>query len=262
MSSLQVLTILPRHGDNYGYILYTDDSDQAVLIDAPYAKELLEGLKALNKELGAIVFTHDDHDHLRGLEFLKRLYPTAQLFAHKDSSIGELFPFLPIENNQSFKAGGLSFRAFFTPGHSSNHLIFYAEPHLFVGDNLFALGCGRAPLPAFPELFQALQRIASFPPATKVYFGHDYGENNLQFLLSIDPTNAALLKLKKHPDELTSPRLLKEELKLNPFLLLFQGLELPFDGHFPPYKTENDFSPQEKKGLELFHQLRIKRNKF
>ena len=99
--------------------------------------------------------------------------------------------------------------------------------HVFVGDTLFALGCGRC-LEGTPEiLFESLQKLKNLPQDARLYFGHEYTEKNALFWLSHATKDNELIqpeKIKKILlDEKTAPfpkpaPTIKEETDRNPFL--------------------------------------------
>ena len=68
------------------------------------------------------------------------------------------------------------------------------------------------------------QQLAKLPPATRLYPGHDYIENNLKFTLAREPDNAAaqaLLQAVAGQDPASSPvTTLAQEKEINTFFRL------------------------------------------
>ena len=62
----------------------------------------------------------------------------------------------------------------------------------FVGDSLFALGCGRMFEGTAPQFWASLSRLKALPPETTLYCAHEYTQANASFALHADPDNAAL----------------------------------------------------------------------
>ena len=94
----------------------------------------------------------------------------------------------------------------------------------FVGDSVFALGCGRM-FEGEPEQFwNSLDRIRQLPDNTVLYCAHEYTQANAQFALHADPDNAELqlyaaqIDEKRAKGEPTVPTVLSRELATNPFL--------------------------------------------
>lgn len=59
-----------------------------------------------------------------------------------------------------------------------------------VGDTLFIAGCGRFFEGTAEQMYKALvQNLGSLPDDTKVYCGHEYTVQNLQYAIHAEPTN-------------------------------------------------------------------------
>jgi len=94
----------------------------------------------------------------------------------------------------------------------------------FVGDALFALGCGRL-FEGTPQQAQAgLARLRDLPPDTVIHCAHEYTQANARFALSVDPQNAALIDYAAGVERLrargepTVPTTIERERAANPFL--------------------------------------------
>ena len=76
------------------------------------------------------------------------------------------------------------------PGHTSGAVTFYFGDAAFTGDTLFAAGCGRL-FEGTPEqmLTSLNDKIGGHPETTRLYFGHEYTENNLKFAQTVEPNN-------------------------------------------------------------------------
>ncbi|MDD5707570.1 MAG: hydroxyacylglutathione hydrolase C-terminal domain-containing protein, partial [Kiritimatiellae bacterium] len=57
----------------------------------------------------------------------------------------------------------------------------------WTGDTLFAAGCGRACEAPPSVLWQSLCRLRALPSSTRIWCGHDYTGDNLDFALSVLP---------------------------------------------------------------------------
>src|SRR5262249_50273966 len=62
----------------------------------------------------------------------------------------------------------------------------------FVGDTLFAMGCGRVLEGTAEMMWTSLQKIAALPSETELYCGHEYTVSNGKFGISIEPGNTKL----------------------------------------------------------------------
>src|SRR6187200_699955 len=70
----------------------------------------------------------------------------------------------------------------------------------------------------------SLQRLATLPPETRVYCGHEYTASNLRFAAHVEPGNAAVTEKAARVAKLredgkpTVPSTLAEERATNPFM--------------------------------------------
>ena len=83
-----------------------------------------------------------------------------------------------------------------TPGHTMSHICLLSrtdQPALFSGDTLFNAGAGNCHNGGHPsELYDTFnEQLQNLPDDTRIYPGHDYLINNLQFTLDREPDNAA-----------------------------------------------------------------------
>ena len=104
-------------------------------------------------------------------------------------------------------------------------MAFYSAPDhtAFVGDTLFALGCGRMFEGTAPQFWDSLQRLAALPDDTRVYCAHEYTASNARFALSVDPDPAVKARTdeifdKRSREEWTVPSTIGIEKATNPFL--------------------------------------------
>jgi hydroxyacylglutathione hydrolase len=112
------------------------------------------------------------------------------------------------------------------PGHTKGHiaLIFDDERVAFVGDTLFAMGCGRLFEGTPEQMYRSLQRIAALPDETRLYCAHEYTLSNALFSARACPGDSAiadrLARVKRLRDEgkITVPTSVAEERETNPFV--------------------------------------------
>jgi glyoxylase-like metal-dependent hydrolase (beta-lactamase superfamily II) len=78
-------------------------------------------------------------------------------------------------------------------GHTLGHVAYHlpAAGVAFVGDSLFALGCGRMFEGTAPQFWESLSRLKALPARTNIYCAHEYTAN-ARFAVHADPDNAAL----------------------------------------------------------------------
>ncbi|WP_340138299.1 MBL fold metallo-hydrolase, partial [Stenotrophomonas maltophilia] len=77
-----------------------------------------------------------------------------------------------------------------TAGHIAYH--FAGDAAIFVGDTLFAMGCGRLFEGTAEQMFGNMRRLAQLPPETQVYCAHEYTQSNGRYALVAEPDNVAI----------------------------------------------------------------------
>ncbi len=219
------VTVVPCLKDNYAYLLRAPGAARAVVVDASEAEPVLAALEKLGVPLGAILSTHHHADHVLGNEPLVARYPGIDVFgsAHDRGRIPEQTRF--VEDDEHIEVEGLSFRCLLVPGHTLGAVAFYGQGAVFTGDTLFAGGCGRL-FEGTPAMMNTSlnERLASLPPETRVYCGHEYTASNLRFAAHVEPGNAAVQAKAAKVAELrargepTVPSTLADERATNPFM--------------------------------------------
>ena len=111
-------------------------------------------------------------------------------------------------------------------GHTTGHMVYHFESEkiAFVGDTIFAMGCGRLFEGTPQQMLESLDLIMSWPDETMLYCAHEYTQANAEFAITVDGRNEDLIKRKSEIEALrkdlipTVPTQLQLEKKTNPFL--------------------------------------------
>jgi hydroxyacylglutathione hydrolase len=112
------------------------------------------------------------------------------------------------------------------PGHTLDHiaLVFDNEGVAFVGDTLFAMGCGRLFEGTPQQMFRSLQTLAGLPEDMRLYCAHEYTLANARFAAHAEPYNRAIADRLKEVEalrdagEITLPTTVAQERETNPFV--------------------------------------------
>jgi hydroxyacylglutathione hydrolase len=211
--------------DNYGFLLHDPGSGETACIDTPDADAYLREASVKGWRITHIWNTHWHPDHAGGNAAIKAatgcviVAPTGERerIAGVDHSVSD---------GDRVALGEHEARVIDVGGHTLGHIAYHlpAAGIAFVGDSLFALGCGRMFEGSPPQFWASLARIKALPPQTTLYCAHEYTAANARFALYADPDNAALrayageVTARRSRGEPTVPTRLDRELAANPFL--------------------------------------------
>jgi hydroxyacylglutathione hydrolase len=215
----------PCLSDNFGVLIHDADANVTASIDAPDAKAVSAALAQKGWTLTHILTTHHHADHTGGnLELKSR---SRCIIVGPKGEAGKI-PGIDkeVSEGSTFKFGSHDVQVLDTPGHTAGHITYVipSVPVAFVGDTLFAIGCGRVIEGNAQMMWDSLKKLTALPMETAVYCGHEYTQSNAKFALTIEPENAALQKRAKEVDQLraagkpTLPTTIGLELETNPFL--------------------------------------------
>jgi len=211
--------------DNYGYLIRCSETGRTAAIDTPEASKILSEARAVGWEIHEIWNTHHHWDHAGGNDEVRAATGASVIApAAEAETIGHVDR--KVEHGDIVTLGNQTAKVIDVGGHTLGHIAYWFEEAdvAFVGDALFALGCGRL-FEGTPQQMQAsLSRLKALPPETVIYCAHEYTQANAKFALSVDPDNSALqsyaqkVEEKRSKGEPTVPTVLAAELEANPFL--------------------------------------------
>jgi hydroxyacylglutathione hydrolase len=216
------ITALPAFTDNYIWLLQDHGTQRCAVVDPGDAAPVQAWLSAHpGWVLSDILITHHHHDHVGGVEQLKKA-TDAKVFGPASESIPARD--VALKDNDRISVLGWDFDVFAVPGHTLGHIAYYHHGLLFCGDTLFAAGCGRLFEGTPAQMHHSLSRLAALPEDTLVYCTHEYTLSNLKFAAAVEPNNpdiaARLAKVigQRQSGIMTLPSTLALEKLTNPFL--------------------------------------------
>lgn len=217
--------LFPCLSDNYGFLLHDPDSGLTASIDTPEVEPILQALDEHGWQLTHIFNTHHHFDHAGGNLELKQRTGCTIIGPRADA---DRIPGIDVKVGEGdrFEFGLQTVEVFDTPGHTRGHIVFYLPEHhiAFVGDTLFAMGCGRLFEGTAEQMWTSLQKIMTWPDNTRLYCAHEYTQTNARFALTVDPDNTVLRERASQIDQQraasqpTIPTELAIEKQTNPFL--------------------------------------------
>jgi len=215
----------PCLSDNYGYLLHDPESGETACIDTPDAEAYLLEAAKQGWQITQIWNTHWHPDHAGGNDVIKReTRCTISAPANEATKIKGIDR--TVSHADTVTLGEWEAQVIDVGGHTSGHIAYHIPEAgiAFVGDAVFALGCGRMFEGTAPQFWASLSRVKALPPETLLYCAHEYTASNAKFALHADPENPALqtyaaeIADKRSREEWTVPSRLERELAANPFL--------------------------------------------
>jgi hydroxyacylglutathione hydrolase len=215
----------PCLSDNYGYLVHDGASGETVCIDTPDADRYLAEAAARGWRITQIWNTHWHADHAGGNAAIKAATGCA-ITAPAGDAAKIAGVDRTVDQGDTVRLGDHAAQVLAVGGHTLGHVAYHLPDAgaAFVGDALFALGCGRM-FEGTPEQFwTSLSRLKALPPETLVHCAHEYTASNVRFALHADPDNATLaayaadVTQRRAQGQPTVPTPLARELATNPFL--------------------------------------------
>ena len=216
--------LFPCLFDNYGFLVRDAATGAVATVDTPDADAILAALEQSGwGRLDLILNTHWHPDHTQGNAALKAATGCEIVGPDEVRRAAPLDRV--VRGGDVVSLGDTALEVTDTPGHTLGHIV-YRDPagaQAFVGDTLFALGCGRLFEGTPGQMWDSLQKLAAWPDDTTVWCAHEYTAANARFALSLDDgaplaARAAAVFAARERGQPTVPTTIGAEKAFNPFL--------------------------------------------
>ncbi len=221
---LEIIRI-PVLSDNYVWLVHEPVSGETMVVDPAVAAPVLAEADARGWKITQIWNTHWHPDHTGGNAEIKAA--TGCIITGPAAEAARI-PTLDVlvAEGDVVKLGAVEAQVLDVPAHTAGHIAFYfAEEHAaFVGDTLFAMGCGRLFEGTADQMFGNMRKLEALGDDTAIYCAHEYTLSNGRFALTVEPDNADLVErmaevtAMRERGEPTVPTSIALERATNPFM--------------------------------------------
>ena len=229
---LEIIRI-PVLSDNYIWLVHEPESQETMVVDPAVAEPVLAEAAKRGWTITQIWNTHWHPDHTGGNAAIKEA--TGCRITGPEAE-RERIPTLDafVKQGDTVKLGAVTAEVIDVPAHTAGHIAFHipSEKIAFVGDTLFAMGCGRLFEGTAAQMYDNMRKLEALPEATNIYCAHEYTQSNGEYALVAEPDNLALqermaevLTLRAR-GEATVPTTIGLERATNPFMRATSVAEL------------------------------------
>jgi len=218
------IVAVPVLTDNYVWLIHNAESGETAAVDPSAADPVLEAAASRGWRLTQILNTHWHPDHTGGNQGIQAATGStivAPAEAERVSKVDRI-----VGEGDRVNVAGREAVVWEIPAHTAGHIAYYFEDErmIFVGDTMFAMGCGRLFEGTAQQMYQNLRRIAALPEDVRIYCGHEYTLANARFAAHAEPGNDAIadrlaaVSALRDAGDITLPTTVAAELVTNPFV--------------------------------------------
>lgn len=217
------IVAVPAFSDNYIWLVHDEASGETAAVDPGDAAPVLAEAQRRGWTINHVWNTHWHPDHTGGNLLIKES-ARARISGPGSGRIPGRD--VPLAEGDQVRLGNHVGRVIEVPGHTLDHiaLIFDEDRVAFVGDTLFAMGCGRLFEGTPQQMYGSLRRLSELPADARLYPAHEYTLANARFAVHADPENRATerrlanVEALRDAGTITLPTTVAEELETNPFV--------------------------------------------
>jgi hydroxyacylglutathione hydrolase len=217
------IVAVPAFADNYLWLVHAEASGETAVVDPGDAAPVLAEAGRRGWTIGQVWNTHWHPDHTGGNLAIKQATG-----ARISGPAGETIPGrdVALSEGDAIRLGDHVGRVVAVPGHTLGHiaLIFDEDRVAFVGDTLFAMGCGRLFEGTPEQMYNSLKKLTGLPDETRLFCAHEYTLSNARFAAHAMPGDAAIanrlaeVERLRNEGKITVPTTVAQERETNPFV--------------------------------------------
>ena len=224
---------IPVLSDNYVWLARESESGEVMVVDPAVAAPVLAKAEELGWKITQIWNTHWHPDHTGGNAEIKAA--TGCIITGPEAEYARI-PTLDVQvkGGDTVMLGAAAVKVIDVPAHTAGHIAFHfsGDNAVFVGDTLFAMGCGRLFEGTADQMYSNMRKFEALGDDTAIYCAHEYTLSNGRFALTIEPDNTALVQrmervtAMRERGEATVPTTIALERATNPFMRAGSVVEL------------------------------------
>jgi len=232
MAELEIVRV-PVLSDNYVWLVHDPASRETLAVDPSVAEPVLAAAQARGWRIGQIWNTHWHGDHIGGNAGI-----VAATGASVTAPAAELAKIpgvdRPVGEGDRVRLGDHEALVMAVPAHTAGHIAYHfaQDGIVFVGDTMFAMGCGRLFEGTAAQMYANMRRFEALPDETQVYCAHEYTLSNGRYAERAEPDNAAVrarlaqVEAMRAQGQATVPTTIALERATNPFMRAASVAEL------------------------------------
>ena len=221
---LEIIRI-PVLSDNYVWLVHEPVSGETMVVDPAVAAPVLAEAEARGWKITQIWNTHWHPDHTGGNAEIKAATGCVITGPAAEAARIPTLDVLVAEGD-TVMLGDVVAQVLDVPAHTAGHIAFHFadDQAAFVGDTLFAMGCGRLFEGTADQMFTNMRKLEALGDDTRIYCAHEYTLSNGRFALTVEPDNSALVErmakvtAMRERAEPTVPTSIAIERATNPFM--------------------------------------------
>ena len=224
VTMLEIVRV-PVLSDNYVWLVHEAQSGETLVVDPAVAPPVLAAVEARGWTITQIWNTHWHPDHVGGNAEIKA---ATGCVITGPANEAERIPTLDVHvrGGDVVQLGALRAKVIDVPAHTAGHIAYHfaTEQAAFVGDTLFAMGCGRLFEGTAAQMFDNMRKLEALGDDTAIYCAHEYTLSNARFAVTVEPDNADLVArladviAHRERGEATVPTTIALERATNPFM--------------------------------------------
>jgi hydroxyacylglutathione hydrolase len=216
---------IPVLSDNYVWLVHEPESGETMVVDPAVAPPVLAEAELRRWKITQVWNTHWHPDHTGGNAEIKAA--TGCMITGPAAEAARI-PTLDVQvkEGDAVRLGNVGAQVIDVPAHTAGHIAYHfaTEDVAFVGDTLFAMGCGRLFEGTAEQMYSNMRKLEALGDDTAIYCAHEYTLSNGRFALTVEPHNLALVErvnevtAMRERGEATVPTSIKFERATNPFM--------------------------------------------